>query len=564
MATGTIVNTDHIPRAWLARFGRTVTDQVVDAVTVRLSATRTAGVEATLAGQALPSWSPGGGTGPGPANGNALDPGTATVLRGWMERAGEDGDLGSGFESRALTERDVVTGSSFALTTRIGGDGGDGGFASLWGRGVISGFDGREGDLTLDGEVTTGLIGADSSPEPGSSRWTAGLVLGHSSGTGSYRDGDCNPDDHPEVGCGGTVAAMLGGLYPWAGAALNERLSVWAVAGIGSGRVTVTPEDRAPMTAGLRMSMGAAGLRSEVLRSSDGNGFALALKGDARFTRTSSDEVAGNEGGNGNLKASRASVWLVRAGIEGSRPFALGDGASATPSFEIGLRLDGGDAERGAGADMGAGLAFTDPANGVRFDMLARGLVVHEVRGFREWGASAAFAWDPRPETDRSLSLSLTRSWGAAPSGGMDALLARETLAGLAAGDGDDSEAEGFSGAGRLQGEIAYGLPLFGGDLTATPNLGFGLSDGGGRNIRVGWRLVTAAPAGGWSRPRRTAPNSRPASTPPGVGRRTEASPPGTASRSRSRSDGRAGKRRRHWALETDANAGGRCWHEGR
>ena len=79
---------------------------------------------------------------------------------------------------------------------------------------------------------------------------------------------------------------------------------------------------------------------------------------------------------------------------------------------------------------MGAGLAFADPAHGIRFDMLARGLVVHKVRGFREWGASAAFAWDSRPETDRGPSLTLTRSWGAAPSGGMDALLARETLTG--------------------------------------------------------------------------------------------------------------------------------------
>ena len=55
-------------------------------------------------------------------------------------------------------------------------------------------------------------------------------------------------------------------------------------------------------------------------------------------------------------------------------------------------------------------------------------------------------------------------------------------------------EAGSFQAAGRLQGEIGYGLPLFGGDLVATPNLGFGLSDGGGRDLRVGWRLVTTVP----------------------------------------------------------------------
>ena len=78
----------------------------------------------------------------------------------------------------------------------------------------------------------------------------------------------------------------------------------------------------------------------------------------------------------------------------------------------------------------------------------------------------------------------------------MDALLARGTLEGLSADDGDDSGTGSFSAAGRLQGEIAYGLSLFGGDLIATPNLGFGLSDGGGRDVRVGWRLVTTAPDG--------------------------------------------------------------------
>ena len=52
-ATGTITNSDHIPQAWLARFGRTVADQVIDAVDGRLGAARRPGVEATLAGQSI-------------------------------------------------------------------------------------------------------------------------------------------------------------------------------------------------------------------------------------------------------------------------------------------------------------------------------------------------------------------------------------------------------------------------------------------------------------------------------------------------------------------------------
>ena len=56
-ATGTIENSDHMPQAWLARFGRTVAGHVLDGVAERMKAPRSAGVSATLGGQALPGMS---------------------------------------------------------------------------------------------------------------------------------------------------------------------------------------------------------------------------------------------------------------------------------------------------------------------------------------------------------------------------------------------------------------------------------------------------------------------------------------------------------------------------
>ena len=384
-----------------------------------------------------------------------------------------------------------MAGTSFALSAQAGGPGG--GFASVWGRWAISAFDGSEGDLALDGAVTTGLIGADwtsvSGSGSGAGGWTAGLAIGRSTGSGDYSIGNCTSGN-----CGGEVEATLTGLYPYAGTSLSERLSVWVAAGHGTGEMTMRPDGSAALSADLTMSMGAAGMRSEVLQPANGDGLALAVKGDARITRTSSEAV---QTADGNLQAAEANVSLARAGIEGSQRLALPEsrsgagegGASLTPSFEIGLRLDGGDAETGFGADLGGGLTFADPASGLSLDLKGRGLVAHRASGFRELGASASFGWDPRPATDRGLSLSLIRSWGAAPSGGMDALLTREMLAGLAANDngGDD-----FRTAGRLVGEIGYGIALFGGGFTGMPNLGFALSDGGGRDWRVGWRLISA------------------------------------------------------------------------
>ena len=143
---------------------------------------------------------------------------------------------------------------------------------------------------------------------------------------------------------------------------------------------------------------------------------------------------------------------------------------------------DGGDAETGLGVDLGGGLAFAAPRQGVALDLKGRGLIAHEASGFREWGASAALTWDPRPETDRGLALRLRQSWGGSPTGGMDALLGRETLAGLAANDNG-----GTASAGRLEAELGYGIAMFDGGFTGTPHLGFGLSDGG-REYRIGWR----------------------------------------------------------------------------
>ena len=482
-ATGTITNDDPIPEVWLARFGRTVTGQVLEAVQGRLEAPRQTGVQASLAGQALPFGTgaaahPGSEAGAG-ENAAALraeeeeDRAALAAMTSWLSQTGADGRGTTGFRTRALTGRDFVLGTSFTLT----GGGRDGaGFASVWGRGAIAGFDGREGDLAVDGEVTSGLLGADWASE----RWKAGLALGHSRGTGGYRTGGTC-----DVHCAGDIDATLTGLYPYGGMDLTERLSLWAAAGYGSGEVTVTPEGGAGMSADLTMSMGAAGVRSEVLKPEGGEGLALALKADTRITRTSSDAVRSDRR---NLEAADADVWLVRAGIEGSRRFGFGTdkGTSVTPTFELGIRHDGGDAETGLGADLGGGVAFADAKRGLTFESRARALVAHEADGFREWGAAVSFGFDPSPGSGRGLSMSLSQSWGASPSGGMDALLGRETLAGLAANDDDGGGR--FEAASRLQGEVGYGLPAFGGGFTGTPNVGFGLSEGS-RDWRIGWRL---------------------------------------------------------------------------
>ena len=253
------------------------------------------------------------------------------------------------------------------------------------------------------------------------------------------------------------------------------------MAGYGEGTLTLTPEGQAPMRPDMDLLMGALGVRGVLLDGGTG-GPTLAAKSDAMAVRTSTDAVTG-------LAASEADVTRVRLALEGSQPVRLGGDAVLTPSLEFGVRHDGGDAETGFGADIGAGLALTAPSRGLSAEIRARGLLTHEADGMREWGVSGTLAWDPAPDSDRGLSLSLSQTVGAQASGGADALLARPTLAGLGA-----EEDEGPLGR-RFDARLGYGLGVFDDRWTATPELGLGLSDTG-TELRLGWRLSERVAAG--------------------------------------------------------------------
>ena len=445
---------------WLARFGRTVTDQVLETVKQRLQPGRQEGAQVRIAGQDIP-------LAIAPYIGAPADQEEQPVLQSWLL-------------SWRPSPQDWVTGSSFALTTNPDPGASDGGYLSFWGQGAIAGFDGRQDQLSLEGQVTTTLVGADWV----TGQWTAGVTLGRSTGAGDYRQSDCAAADP----CSIAVETTLTGVYPYLGGVqLGDHVEAWAAAGYGRGDLTLRPDDDKALSTDLTVTMGAAGLHSQLLQPANGDGFSVAFKGDARFTRATSEAVNRAEG---NLAAAETDVWLIRAGIEAARPMAVGAAATFIPSFEVGVRLDGGDADTGFGTDIGAGLAFSSPEKGLRLDLKARGLMAHEAAGFQEWGAAASLTWEPQPDSEHGLSAGLTQSWGASPSGGMEALLQRRSMAELAATDNDG--AARFVAAGRLEAELGYGLPLWDGAFTMTPNIGFAFSETV-RDYRIGWKFSPAS-----------------------------------------------------------------------
>ena len=524
VAVGTIVNDDPMPAAFLARFGRTVAEQALDGIAGRMAAPRTAGMQGAVAGQAV-SFN-GAASGQPPAGGVPSAAGSpdgeaalamAEIARGFGNDAGGPGSwsgtgpghggFGNGFghdatgpgswsgagfgqtpgHSRTMTARDALLGSSFSLTGQRDGSGGS---MAFWGRAAQGSFDGREGTFSLDGTVTTGMLGADYAR----GRWLIGLALAQSDGEGDYRDTKAMPrppsqiceevaGETPALCDGavrtgdGTVEASLTAAIPYAAFQASERLKLWGAAGYGAGEVTLKTELGGNYSADTSWSMAAAGLRGDLLAPpAEGSGPALAVTSDALWARTSSEKTA-------RLAASDSDVTRLRVGLEGSYHVALEDGGSLVPKLEVGARHDGGDAETGFGVELGGGVKWTDPGLGLSLDLSGRTLIAHGNDDLKDRGFSAALAYDPAPATKRGASLSLRQDFGGRAQGGLDALFAPDPL---------DDRTGGGEAASRWAVEAAYGLPAFGGRWTGSPHAGFGLSTGA-RDYSVGWRLTPEA-----------------------------------------------------------------------
>ena len=285
---------------------------------------------------------------------------------------------GSAYEggmSMGLGNEQLLGGSSFALNRATS----SGGVLSFWSRSAQSQFYGQDGALALNGDVRSTMFGADYAK----GRMVTGVSLAHTRGLGSYAGVD-----------NGRMTSAVTGLYPWIGYKASERVTVWTVARYGAGGLMLNPGAGAAIETGLSMAMAAGGGRGQILGGGEGVG--LAFKADALWVGTQTKAATGP---NGNLKATNAAVNRLRTAIEGSPSMTIDSRMALTPSVEIGIRQDGGDAETGRGMDLGAGLVLADGVTGLAVDIRVRRLLVHEAEGFAESGMSISVSYNPTPST---------------------------------------------------------------------------------------------------------------------------------------------------------------------
>ncbi len=403
-------------KAWNLRLGRTLSQQVVDALQDRLSTPSAEGLQLTVAGEVIPA---------------------ATPL---ME---QEGVLSKAMGFEAVTPQEWAEGSSFSLAQHQEGAAPQ---LAVWGQGAFSSFRGQEDHLSLDGSVTTLLLGADWSTD----QWQAGAALSHSWGSGSY-DGDDN--------VAGDISTTLTGLFPYGRYALTPRLAFWAVAGYGWGTLSLQPDGGDDeSTPSAAMTMAAGGIDGILLK---GGSEGITLSGTADLLTVKSTSASQEE-----LDSSEGSLSRLRLGIEATRLFPLAQGASLLPSMTLGIRQDSGDAESGFGVDWGAGIVWRDPERGISGALQGHILLAHAEENFEEQGLAFSFSWAPNP-ANRGPSLSLRHTMGAAPSGSMDALLHPVTMEGLETAP---------SNGQQFEAELAYGFPAHNDHITLTPALALALS----------------------------------------------------------------------------------------
>ena len=450
-ASGTTITTNDetLQQAWLAHFGRTVAGQVVNAVSARLADGGNAHV--TVGGTEL-----------------RLSSETRAAREQLAQMRPDYGarDHETAFATPGMTEQGLAPGSSFHLASNAGPEGSHA--LTAWGRYASESFQSADEKLELDGEVTTALFGADAEWD----RWLAGVALSFSEGEGVFEPGKAASPGKGK----GTLDSTLNSVHPYLRYEMREEgVSVWGLAGYGSGHLTQTDVGATPIDTDIEMRMGALGTRSELLSRPKKYGLGLAFKSDVFWMRMESKAVEEPDGR--GLKLARAKASRLRLLVEGSQSFELGSGVELTPSLEMGLRRDGGDAERGIGMEARAGIRYTAP--GMTIEASAHSLFGHQRREYEEWGASGSIRMAPGT-SGRGVSLTVAPSWGAAASG-VDRLWSIQDTSRLT----PNSDPEP---GGRLEAEIGYGMGMPGGRGVLTPYTGLSLSNDGERTYRLGGR----------------------------------------------------------------------------
>ena len=331
---------------------------------------------------------------------------------------------------------------------------------TLWGRGDFTRFQGQpRGLFSLDGELATGYLGMDYRRND---RGLVGVAISHSTGEVDYQIANST----------GTLDVELASVYPYIHWTPTKGLGLWGLLGTGLGDATLM-HDGLEVKTDLGMRMAAVGLRHELFGAP---GSRWAFKADAFWVELEADAVD-------TLPVVTGEASRGRLALEHRLKLYSSPNASMTARMELGLRVDGGNAEQGMGLEAGGRLEYVSQQPGLTIEARGRTLLAHEESKWQEWGASMTIRFDPSLD-GQGLAVALTPAWGQAASG-VDALWAGQGATSVGATRPDRRTSWKPN---QMNLELGYGMALPTRQML-TPFGKLGLTADQSRRLQAGVRL---------------------------------------------------------------------------
>ncbi len=367
-----------------------------------------------------------------PLNAMAVDSG------GFAE--GTSGDLASWRDRTIVRDgANLLEGSRFSLVV---GDDADGRPLGVWGGGSMSSYESESEDGgSVEGSAQVMLAGVDWR----SGEYLAGVALSRFSGDSNYAVKGNGQSGN------GTVEASLTGVTPymhWMGA---TGLGIWGSFGTGSGTAELGDGDGAVET-DVSMTILALGAKGA---SRKRGRYDYAIRGDLFRTSMTAEQTEGFE-------ELAAEASRIRLALEGSTTRQTASGGAVSNRYELGARMDSGDGEDGAGADVAGEIRYASADGGLEMAGRVSLLLLHSQEGFSEWGAGLDVAYAPG-WGGRGLRLSLEPRWNIPRTDAAESL-----WNGAVPGTNMDSTDAAEAGA-LLRMRLGYGMGAFGDLALASP-----------------------------------------------------------------------------------------------
>ena len=414
-----------IVEAGLVRFGRAVGEQSASAIRDRLGAPRIAGFQGVFAGHTLTEMTCDEDTPTVQSNNSCLETGSNRASS--MQASVEQPDASHGLllsQGRALSTEEIVVGTSFAVTHRTSTDAS----VSVWGQGFISGFNGRQGLLNIEGDLTGFMLGWDHSHNDRIN----GVMLARNSSDIRYGGNSTS----------GTMDLELTAIIPYAGWTVRDGIEIWGALGFGMGNLVRNEDGADVVGTDISWRMAVLGSSGDLPASQLLAGAELRWSADLLWTQTEADSVEDR------LDDLSGKTVRQRLGVESIWEYQLASGPVVRPSLEVGIRHDSGDAETGLGLEVGGGLELSDPERGLSLLIKGRKLIVHKEDDFKDWGLRIGLVYDASPTTRQGFSASVSHDLGNVSRDGLGALIEAERLPDVE----EVAENDGWSA------EMAYGI----------------------------------------------------------------------------------------------------------